>query len=491
MLPRKDIVKLCFLLAIAFAIYYPVFYSDYLYTDEAVQLWLYKKDSGFHMFNGQGRHITDWLFHQLFDRADTVRELRSIRLFAFFGWLASIIIWYAVLRRVTIKESLPNWLPFILTLFLIGSPTFAISIGWASCCELFIAYTAGLLSGYLLYIGFRYEEGRVVLPFKYILASVILGLISLFTYQNGIGCFLLPFLMSFLARPGEWKKPVIGLAGYLLTALIYFALFKYLVKISGVDQLSRTEMHLNPLNKLFFFFSKPLSSAVHLNYLITEDKKIGVIVSMILLAICLALYFIKLNVKNPARIKQISLLIVIWMMIYLPSLLVKENYASNRTMLALSMGVWLFLIVLVSKLVSSGRKQILVLVAFGTVFFVNAYYNFHFQFLKPVQKEYSAMRKLVDDNFITGIDSFHVIRPQENMFVRKYGITRSWDEFGVPSLFFEWTPEFFVRQVVFEKTGDLNLAEKLVIKTTLSTGEQNNTTGTRSGNVVYLNAASQ
>jgi hypothetical protein len=55
------------------------------------------------------------------------------------------------------------------------------------------------------------------------------------------------------------------------------------------------------------------------------------------------------------------------------------------------------------------------------------------------------------------------IQPTEDFFIRKYGITRSRDEFGVPSTFFEWVPPFFVKQVVFEKTGDRKLADSLVV----------------------------
>jgi hypothetical protein len=50
------------------------------------------------------------------------------------------------------------------------------------------------------------------------------------------------------------------------------------------------------------------------------------------------------------------------------------------------------------------------------------------------------------------------------MFQKSSYITASWDEFGVPSSFFEWVPEFFVRQVVYEKTGNRKEAESLVIK---------------------------
>jgi hypothetical protein len=52
---RKDYLKISLLILIAIGIYYPLFYSEYAYTDELVQLWLYKKGTNFQMFITQGQ----------------------------------------------------------------------------------------------------------------------------------------------------------------------------------------------------------------------------------------------------------------------------------------------------------------------------------------------------------------------------------------------------------------------------------------------------
>jgi hypothetical protein len=44
------------------------------------------------------------------------------------------------------------------------------------------------------------------------------------------------------------------------------------------------------------------------------------------------------------------------------------------------------------------------------------------------------------------------------------GSPRSWDEFGVPSTYPDWVAEFFVKQVVFEITGNRAVAERMIIK---------------------------
>ena len=105
------------------------------------------------------------------------------------------------------------------------------------------------------------------------------------------------------------------------------------------------------------------------------------------------------------------------------------------------------------------------------LFVLNARVNFMGEFLKPVKNEYARVSTYVDKNFNSQIDTVYFIRPGEDFFEKKFGATRSWDEFGVPSTFFDWVPEFFVKQLVFEKTGDRKLAEKLTIKSWLSKKE--------------------
>ena len=104
------------------------------------------------------------------------------------------------------------------------------------------------------------------------------------------------------------------------------------------------------------------------------------------------------------------------------------------------------------------------MIALSVFFIVNAWYNFNRQFLFPVKTEYMAIRDFIETRYRASHPVvFHFIRPSEDFFNRKYGITRSWDEFGVPSCFFDWVPLYFTRQLVFEETKDRELANKLVI----------------------------
>ncbi len=43
-------------------------------------------------------------------------------------------------------------------------------------------------------------------------------------------------------------------------------------------------------------------------------------------------------------------------------------------------------------------------------------------------------------------------------------ITRSWDELGMPSTFFDWVPPYFVKQVIYEMAGNREQTEKVRVE---------------------------
>jgi hypothetical protein len=460
---KKDFLNIIVLILIAVVIFYPLFYTEYLYTDEAVQLWLYKKGSNFQMFLPQGRYITEKLFQWLFSKANTIHDVRFIRLFSFFGWILCIPIWYYIFKKVITRERLPELLTFFSILYLICTPPFSVYVSWASCIELFIANTAGLISGYILYWFIRYENGKIHIPIKAIVGSIFFGVISLFTYQNGFGCFLIPFLLHLIARPKSFRLIFIAIAICLLIYLVYYFLFKYNLRINKIEAVNRTEISFNIFPKVRFFF-RPLATAFHFSYLFNEKSITGFIIYLIIFFAWVIMDFYRsLSLLFTNYLKFLALVLLMLVLIYLPSLIIKENYFSNRTLLALNMAVFFLTATTLLEAVKKDKVKF-VIGSLSVLFIVDAWFNFNKQFLKPLKNEYSQVRAFIEDNYNPDINTVYFIRPHENFFVKTYHITRSWDEFGVPSTFFDWVPEFFVKQVVFEKTGNRPIAEKLMIK---------------------------
>lgn len=461
---RKDYLKIFILILVAIGIFYPLFYSEYAYTDEFVQLWLYKKGSNFQMFLTQGRYVTEKLFQWLFGNANTIHDIRDIRLFSFFGWIACIPVWYFIIKKVITKEKLSALLVFFSILYLICSPSFSIYVQWASCLEQFIANTAGLLSGYLLYSSFRDQNEKLTLPILGAAGCILFGVISLFTYQNGFGSFFLPFIIYLAAKPKNIRIILIGIVFCFLIYGIYYFLFKYNLRANNIEAVGRTNISIDLFPKIRFFFGRALAIPFHFNYLFNEKDLTGAVVYAIILFTWIAFDFRISGLSSINYLKPFAFSIILLVLIYLPSLIVRENYASNRTLFALNLAVFFLVTNTLLELIKKHERKITIVSILSFLLVLNARHNFVRQFLNPLKSEYNQVRSFIESNYNPNITLVYFIRPHEDFFVRKYGITRSWDEFGVPSTFFDWVPEFFTRQVVFEKTNNRKTAENLTIQ---------------------------
>src|SRR5258708_28719395 len=103
--------------------------------------------------------------------------------------------------------------------------------------ELFIANTSGLMAGYALYSQMKYlpipgsTQKRMELPARAIGWTLLFGVISLFTYQNGFGCFLLPFLLHIISKK-EWSRSfTAALCLYFFIYLLYYVLFRWQIPL--------------------------------------------------------------------------------------------------------------------------------------------------------------------------------------------------------------------------------------------------------------------
>jgi hypothetical protein len=185
-------------------------------------------------------------------------------------------------------------------------------------------------------------------------------------------------------------------------------------------------------------------------------------------------------------LKPFALSIALLVLIYLPSLIVKENYASNRTLFALNIAVFFLVANTLLITIKKYRTRSAIVMILSVLFVANAYYNFNEQFLAPIKDEYRQVRTFIEKNYDQNINTVYFIQPHEDFSVKKYGITRSWDEFGVPSTFFDWVPEFFTRQVVFEKTNNRKTADNLTIKHWLGKEEYTKATPPLSPNTMLV-----
>jgi len=462
---RIDFACLIFIITAVFIIFYPIFYSEYLYTDEAVQLWLSDKGLNFGTSVPQGRYITYKLFEWLFKSINTVHGVIYPRLFSLFGWILCLPVWYFIINKVVIKNGLPKSLAFLSLIYVISMPPFALYVGWAACLELFIACTSGLIAGYALHTGIRYDGKTVHVSTSAIALSIIFGIISLFTYQNGFGCFFIPFFIHFISTKKITKNTYIGIGISLLIHVAYFLLFRYTLRINAMEASYRSSLSSNPIAKLLFLFTQPLAGAFHFTFLFNEKSIVGFAVYFLLASGWLIINLTRQKSKPwSEKLSYLSGLIIFFIVIYLPSLVVKENYASGRTLFALNLAIFFLIAETVFHLIKKHKTRYMVTSLISILFLVNAWYNYHKQFFEPLTAEYNLLRDIIARDYKPGINIIYFIRPEENTFEKKYGIVRSWDEFGVASTAKPWVPEPLIKQLIFEKTGDHQIAEKVIVK---------------------------
>lgn len=452
-------------LLISLLLYYPVFFTDYAFTDEAHQLWNNKDGSNFIMFLNQGRIITGWLFDVAFANMQSVSDIKWLRIFSFASLLVFMFV-YAVYGRKLFKQlGLPAELWWLSLLFIPCSLSAAVYVGWASCAEIFFATTTAFLSGYVLFIKLNSAEQYLQIPTGTLVLSVLFALSSLFTYQPAFGFFLLPFLLCFISKKASKvdRTVLIGIVFYLACYVLYYLLFKYSLKAYHVPASTRTAIRIDPLGKLSFFFSYPLAQAFSFNFLYNARS----ITSQLFYPAMLIFWLVSLYWQNnKMQVGKILLHIVFcfgfFVLMYLPLMISLENFASYRTMFALNFAA--FVILCHSLLTFFKREQIIrwVTVAASLILTITAFYNYHYNFSKPLTMEYQTLRNGFVQQYKEG-DSVLLRRPRVHAFKPIYGINYYTDEFGYPSTEKDWTVDPLLKQLLLEKTGSREKAGRLVV----------------------------
>lgn len=465
---RKDYYLLGGLWLCALLIFLPLFYSDYIFMDEAREIWGYNAIPGFYLFVEEGRWLAGVMHKWLFNRIDTIHQISWLRSFSLFGWLVCLPVWYAIVKREVANVKRYDYLPFFTCLYLITSLPFLVSVQWATCLQFFIADTASILAGAMVLDSIRSGDNKLRMALKAVLLPLLLGLTALFLYQGAWACFLVPFLLHFI-NPMNFKKERVLIGGLLVHFFVYAAYYlAYKVSFHffiDIVPASRNTLDLHPLQKMAFFLARPLERSFRFTLLTDEDSTLSKLYyPAMLLSLAIAAFVRFGRPKWLKAAKYLAVIGFIFVVSYLPGLVIKENYASNRTLMALNLCV--FIVCFEMALYFIKNKLVLqVAGAAVLLFFVScARYNFRDAFLRPQVNETAALKNYIGQHFNNDIHTVYFIRPSEDLVAEKYHVNRSMDEIGVPSSCWPWVPEPLVKQLIYETTGNRQLAAGIVVK---------------------------
>jgi hypothetical protein len=449
-----------------FFLFFPVFYSDYAFTDEAFQLWHRKEAANYNMFFLQGRWITGIMIENFFGKISTIGGLKILRIFSFFSWAIFLFAFMNLSRQWQKYIKIDPLLLVLTGVFIACSPSVAIYIGWGSCFEIGIASILALLSGHFLFMELMKQDQSVHISNFKILLILLAGLGSLFMYQTTFALFLFPFFCYVISGQEKNFKRIVsfGVIAYIVINVIYYLVFLYSLKYANAAASDRTEISKDVLGKLSFFFSIPLSQAFSFNVLYNLHNVLSQAFPVLMIAAWVCTFFFLQKAKLKRAIYLLLLVLLLMLMMYAPVLVSKENFASYRTMFALNLAITFLLLQTIFRLLHSQKaKQLFCMIA-SVCFIVIGSWNFYFNFNKPLRFEYEKLRQYVFDNYNEKIKTIYFLRPDENLFYKKFHVNTFRDEFGEPSTFKDWTPEPLIRQLILEKMQDDTHANNIIIK---------------------------
>jgi hypothetical protein len=467
---RKDLYLLAIIWIAALVVFFPLFNADYLFMDEALQIWGYKSTPGFYMLIDEGRFLTEWLEGWLFKTfVTTTRDIAWLRIISLVGWLACLPIWYQVVKRLVANVPAYSYLPFFTCLYLVTSLPFIVSVQWATCLQFFIADTASLLAGSLFLHGLRFDGKRMPLPVGPAIASILLGVTALFFYQGAFACFLIPFLIYFIhpATPQKELTLGAGIFWYFVVCGLYFLLYKlsFRVFFTDIPIDPRNGLYFDPIGKLKFFLARPLERSFRFTILTNEDSTVSKYYYPLALVAWVVAAFVRFGKANWLQaVKYLAGAGFVFLISYLPALMIQDSFASNRTLLALNICVFVVMLEMLLFFIKSRVVLQAAGVAVALIFVISARYNFQTGFLRPVQQETAAVKSYIRQHFNNSIHTIYYIRPSEELVEERFHVHKSMDEFGVPSSCWEWVPDPFVRQMVYEATGNRDQARRLTVK---------------------------
>ena len=221
------------------------------------------------------------------------------------------------------------------------------------------------------------------------------------------------------------------------------------------SSIARAELTNNPLEKLRWFIKEPLINAIN-NFNITP----GTFFTTLSLIIC-AIGLLSI-IKGKSGPIKVLMFIIMGIGAYSPNLLVKENWAAYRSLIALEFFTCALIIIGLDALTSKlniAKKALPILTVFAMI---AASYNIFNGFIIPQKSELNALASAlsykVGKTFTRDV-LFDIQDPAYNAFTK----TQRYDEFGNISLAAPWAIKGMAEQILISKSMHFRLPENVIL----------------------------
>jgi len=331
------------LVVAAWVAYQPVLDRDYLFADDYPQ---FARRLGMEPCAQMGRPLLGVTFWLLPEESTSFAYFRGLRAFSIAGFLLFI----AALYTTVLRRMLPAPAALVAALGCLTLPTFQVCAAWSTTYPLPWACLLSLAAGGMVRGVFE-RENIGIRGIGRLAAALMLELAALATYQPCAMCFwlvLLPVVcdIRFLRAPARRSTAYRTAACGFIALATYFVLFKLSAYTGLFTPLPRASFETDVVGKFAWFVSKPLVRSLAV-WGVYEWRNVGVAAAAAFIAMALVGYHRRVAGSSDSapsatlRVWQATIVVGLVLLAYLPVLLVAEDWASYRSMIALSTTVYI------------------------------------------------------------------------------------------------------------------------------------------------------
>jgi hypothetical protein len=437
-LPVTTVATYAAMLAGLLAAYLPAVVVPYAFSDDWEE---FAGAHGFgqspwHSWAEEGRVVNGAFSQAALSAAQTIDDLRLVRLIGVIGIAALVLL----LRRALMRIGVGGFVAAMMALFVATLPPFQVYAAWTI---LFMAPWAAVLAGAasLVIAGANGTSRR---PSAARLAGAsALFLAAILTYQP-TAMFFWVFLAIALFRPGQERTRTLRLLwSHLFVAAVSlaagFAVFKVGLHFYPRADTARTSLTTHPIAKVDWFVTKPLYRSINLVAL-RPTLALAVLVTVTIVVGLLLLY----RRSDTSTFVLVTIAACLIPLAYLPNLVIRESWGANRTQGALNgiLGIYFILGALgIARALKNGRAAVrvgaLACAALAAVSVLLAARNVTTLFVKPQSAELRVIRGSIPADLGNGVARLTFIRAH---WYDSAAPVVYCDEYGLPSSETYWAP---------------------------------------------------
>lgn len=447
----KKIIAMFYLAAI-FLVYSPTIIFSYAFSDDWSTLSdvFSGKGSPFQWDMQSGRPLYAVARRLAFTLVHNIDDLAYLRFFTVISVFMLCFFLFSFIEKRNIFERKITTIVFPLLICL--TPAVQVYNSWATCFPFVLSI---LLAGISYATLKPINKKTTIIRFA---ASVIILWFAFAIYQPTAMAFLFFVMLdNCLKKDKPFSINIVLISGAaLFIGMLGSLLFSKFIPVWLYgSSIARAELTNNPLEKLRWFIKEPLINAIN-NFNITP----GTFFTTLSLIIC-AIGLLSI-IKGKSGPIKVLMFIIMGIGAYSPNLLVKENWAAYRSLIALEFFTCALIIIGLDALTSKlniAKKALPLLTVFAMI---AASYNIFNGFIIPQKSELNALASALSykvGKTFTGDVLFDIQDPAYNAFTK----TQRYDEFGNISLAAPWAIKGMAEQILISKSMHFRLPDNVIL----------------------------